>query len=63
MCQKCVPSIKLAKLPLGKIKFYAHYLDTHTHGSVPLFADKHSNLAIEGYLYLIRKAKTNRKNK
>lgn len=63
MCEKCVRSINKAKLPLGKIKFYAHYIDTHKYACIPLFSDKHSNKAIEGYLWLIRQAKTKRRKK
>ena len=57
MCQKCVRSIPKAKIPLGKVKYFAHYLDTHRFADIPLF-DRQTNKAIEGYYYLIRQAKT-----
>ena len=61
MCYKCVRHIKLAKLPLGKIKYFAHYIDKYKYASIPLFNNRSDNLAIEGYLYLIRRKKTNKK--
>lgn len=60
MCYKCVRKINKAKLPLGKIKYFAHYIDKKKYASIPFFVDRNTNLAIEGYLYLIQQAKTKR---
>jgi hypothetical protein len=61
MCKKCVRRINKAKLSRGKIKFFAHYIDSHKFADIPLFADRDSNRSIEAYLYLIRQAKTKRR--
>ncbi len=61
MCQKCVHAAKKAKAKKGKINFLAHFVDQNQFASVPLFADKASNLAVEARLHLIKKAKTKRR--
>jgi hypothetical protein len=61
MCKKCARSIHKAKLPFGKINYFAHYVDETKYADIPLFVNKHDNLAIEGRLWQIRQAKTKRR--
>lgn len=61
MCEKCIRAGRKAKMTAGKINFFAHYIDRYQYASVPLFSDKATNLAIEGRLYQIQKAKTKRR--
>ncbi len=61
MCDKCVRSIRKAKIPFGKVNFFAHCITDNKFGSIPLFKDHHTNLAIEGRVFQIIRCRTNKK--
>ncbi len=61
MCVKCERKSKRLGIPkgkFGKVKFWAHQF---IHNSIPLFADKRINVAIEAHLSRIEKARTKRR--
>ncbi len=62
MCQKCLRRFKrqgLGRLTYGQVKFYAHLMVKGF--SIPLFADRRDNFAIEAHIYKMELAKSNKR--